>query len=61
LRAQITTAVRHPTTSELEGWVFAQPIKIIAVLMAATDREYARTDNAIERMGHPFRITLVRK
>ena len=55
------TAVRHPTTSKLEGRVLAQPIKIIAVLMTATDRKHPRTDDAVLWMRHPFLIPLVRK
>ena len=61
LRAQVMTAVRHPATSELEGRVFAQPIKIIAVLMTATDREYACADDAVLRMGNPILIAFVGK
>jgi len=51
----------RPTTSKLEGWVFAQMIKIIAVFIPAADRKDRRTNNAIERMHHPFLIALVKK
>jgi hypothetical protein len=36
-------------------------IEVIAIFIAAADRENAGTKDAIERMRHPFLFTLVRK
>ena len=55
------TTVRPSTTGQPEGRVLAQPIKIIAVLMTATDREYACADDAVLRMGNPILIAFVKK
>ena len=61
LRAMIKAAVRQPTTGELEGRILAQVIEIIAVLIAAADRENAGPKEAIQRMRYPVLITIVGK
>ena len=55
------TAVRQSATGQLEGWILAQMIENIAVLIATADRKNAGADDGAERMRHPLRITLVRK
>ena len=55
------TTVRQSATRYLASRILAQMIEIIAVLLAAADRENPGADDAAERMGHPLRIALVGK
>ena len=54
-------AVRPSAAGQFEGWILTQMVEIIAVFIAAADRENASTDDAAERMCHPVWITLVRE
>ena len=51
LRAQVQPAVGQPTAGELEGRIVTQPVEIIAVLVAAGDRQDAGANN----IGHAVR------
>lgn len=52
-------AVQQPTTGQLEGWIRAQVIEIIAVLIVAADHKNPGAKGTIERMRYLLLIALL--
>ena len=50
-RAKISTAVRQAATGELEGRIGAQPVEVVAVLIAAGNRQDPGADHVRQPMG----------
>jgi hypothetical protein len=59
LRAQIQTGVGQAPAGELEGWIGAQPVEIVAVLIAAGNGEDAGAQDIGHDLGDPLRIAPV--
>jgi hypothetical protein len=60
LRGQVITALRQAPAGQLECRVRAQIVPVIAIRIAAGNREDARTQNVAQRVGDVGRITIVR-
>ena len=60
LRAQVDPGVGQSTAGELEGGIGAQGIEIVAIFVAAADREDASPDHVGEAVGDAGRIAPVR-
>jgi len=54
-------AVRQSATGQLESWILAQMIEVIAVLIPAANRENPSTNDAAKGMRHSLRGALIRK
>ena len=60
LRAQVGPGVGQTSAGELEGWIGAQGVEIVAILVAAADREDAGPDHVGEAVDDSGRIAAVR-
>ena len=61
LGTQIATAVRQPSTGQLECRIGPQMIEVVGVLVAAADREHASTKHIDKAVHHPRRIAPIRE
>ena len=61
LRAQVAAALRAAADGQLQERVLPQPVEIVAVLVAAADRQRTGLDQLDERMLDPGRIAAIRK
>lgn len=59
LRAQLAAALRAAADRQLQERVLPQPVEIVAVLVAAADRQRAGLDQLDERMLDPGWITAI--
>jgi len=55
------TGFWRPTTGNLESWIAAQAVEIIAVLIPRRDRRHARSDHLGIGMPHAMGITIIRQ
>jgi hypothetical protein len=58
-KTQIPIRVRQPAAGELEGRIVAQPVEVVAILVAAGDGEDTRTDHVGKAVHDPARVTPV--
>jgi len=61
LRAERFATLGAAADGQLEQRIVSEPVEVVAVLVAAADRERARLDQLDERMGDPGRITTIGK
>ena len=56
-RAKITAGVRQPSARQLEGRIPAQPVEVIAIGIAAADRQHAGAQYVRDRVSDAQQIT----
>ena len=61
LRAKVAAALGTAADSQLQERVEPQPVEIVAVLVAAADRQHARLDQLVEPMLDPGWIATIGK
>jgi len=59
LRTQVITGIGQAPASQLEAGIGAQMIEVVGVLIAASDRKHAGTQNVLDAVRDQQRITRI--